>query len=164
MSRKFISLKSDKNSGNFTWRFFKQKLSRKSKHILCSVTFFRKSYRLRRQKIRWSQRCHKWRYNMAHTSCMLDKQGYMHARICTRPRARTHTCPHAHTHKLRNISNGNVTQRYVIQHCLFCCNRDGAFTGRYKLTVKCSCGTGEDLKRVETGTAHIAAHGRVQTD
>jgi hypothetical protein len=32
-------------------------------------------------------RGHKWRYNMAHTRCMLEKQGYMH----TRPGARTYT-------------------------------------------------------------------------
>ena len=31
------------------------------------------------RKIWWSQRSHKWRHNMAHTRCMLDKQGYMHA-------------------------------------------------------------------------------------
>ena len=51
-----VSLKSDKNNGHFTWRptyisyiclnssynqkCFRQKLYRKSKHILCSVTFF----------------------------------------------------------------------------------------------------------------------------
>jgi hypothetical protein len=34
--------------------------------------------------MRWSQRGHKWRYNMAHTSCILDKQDYTHARICAR--------------------------------------------------------------------------------
>jgi hypothetical protein len=28
---------------------------------------------------------------MAHTRCMLDKQGYMHARTCVRARARTLT-------------------------------------------------------------------------
>jgi hypothetical protein len=28
----------------------------------------------------WSQRGHKWRHNMAHTSNMLDKQGYTYAR------------------------------------------------------------------------------------
>jgi hypothetical protein len=35
---------------------------------------------------------HKW-HNMAHTICMLDKQGYMHAHASTRPpfRARAHT-------------------------------------------------------------------------
>ena len=45
---------------------------------------------------------------MAHTRYMLDKQGYMHARACTRPCTHTHThahnahaCmhPRAHTHK-----------------------------------------------------------------
>ena len=28
----------------------------------------------------WRLRGHKWRHNMAHTRCMLDKQDYMHAR------------------------------------------------------------------------------------
>jgi hypothetical protein len=30
------------------------------------------------RKIWWSQRGHKWHHSMAHTHCMLDKQGYMH--------------------------------------------------------------------------------------
>ena len=48
---------------------------------------------------------------MAHTSCMLDKQGYMHARACTRPRAGerkrtlTHTRARAHTHTHTQICN-----------------------------------------------------------
>jgi hypothetical protein len=41
---------------------------------------------------------------MAHTLCMLDKQGYMHARAYTRSRAReparTHTFARAHRHIL----------------------------------------------------------------
>jgi hypothetical protein len=66
-------------------------------HILCSITFFRKTPRL------WDnvEKCggasvHKWRHNMAHTRCMLDKQGYMHTRACTRPRVRVsiHACTH----------------------------------------------------------------------
>ena len=32
---------------------------------------------------------------MAHTSCMLNKQGYMHVCASTRPRARVQTCTHA---------------------------------------------------------------------
>ena len=50
------------------------------------------------RKILWSQTCDWWRHNTAHKRCMLDKQGYMHARACTRPHpgyARAHT----HTHK-----------------------------------------------------------------
>jgi hypothetical protein len=35
---------------------------------------------------------------MAHTSCMLDKQGYIHARACTRPRARANVRKHARTY------------------------------------------------------------------
>ena len=34
----------------------------------------------------WRQRCHKWRHNVAHTSCMLDKLRYIH------PRTRRRTC------------------------------------------------------------------------
>ena len=40
-------------------------------------------------------RDHKWRHNIAHTYCMLDKQGYMDARACTLPRADTHTHAYA---------------------------------------------------------------------
>jgi hypothetical protein len=52
-------------------------------------------------KIWWSQRGHKWRRYMVHTCCMLDKQGYTHARACTRPRSRALAHKHAH----RQISN-----------------------------------------------------------
>jgi hypothetical protein len=40
---------------------------------------------------------------MAHTSCRLDKQGYMHTRLCTRPRSRAHA--RARTHTLTQICN-----------------------------------------------------------
>ena len=42
---------------------------------------------------------------MAHTRCMLDKQGYMHARAYTRPRARPHARARAHTHTHTQMSN-----------------------------------------------------------
>ena len=65
-------------------------------HVLCSVAFFRESCRL------WDivetfggTRGHKWRHNMAHTRCMLDKQDCTQARACT--------LPHTHTHTHRNI-------------------------------------------------------------
>ena len=45
----------------------------------------------------WSQRGHKLRHNMAHTRCMLDKQGYLHSRACTRPRPRAWTPTRART-------------------------------------------------------------------
>ena len=49
----------------------------------------------------WSQRVHKWRHNMAHTRCMLDKQVYMHAgpiaRAPTRTHARTYSIAHTYT-------------------------------------------------------------------
>ena len=68
-----------------------------------------------RRKMRWSQRGHKRRHNMAHNKCMLDKQGYMHA----------HAHAPGHTHK------------YVIliafpQQQLF---RDHASLLRYRCTV-----------------------------
>ena len=40
---------------------------------------------------------HKWCHNMAHTSCLLDEQGYMHA--CARPRAKAYARAGARTHK-----------------------------------------------------------------
>ena len=51
------------------------------------------------RKIWWSQRDHKWRHNMAHTSCMLDKEDYMHSRACIRPRSQAHARAHTRTHK-----------------------------------------------------------------
>ena len=50
------------------------------------------------RKIWWSQTGHKWRHNTAHTVCMLDKQGYIHACARTRPRARAHARARARTH------------------------------------------------------------------
>jgi hypothetical protein len=35
---------------------------------------------------------------MAHTRRMLDKQGYMHTRACTRPRSQAPAYTHAHSH------------------------------------------------------------------
>ena len=49
------------------------------------------------RKMWWNQRGQKWRHNMAHTLCMLDKQGYTHAHTCTRPRIQAPT----RTHMLR---------------------------------------------------------------
>ena len=46
------------------------------------------------RKIWWGQMGHKWCHNMAHTSCMLDKQGYMHARSCDLAHARTRAQTH----------------------------------------------------------------------
>ena len=41
---------------------------------------------------------------MAHTRCMLDKQGYTYARVCTRPGVRAPTHTQARTHRqIRNI-------------------------------------------------------------
>jgi hypothetical protein len=55
-----------------------------------------------------SQRGHKWKQNMAHTRCMLGKQGYTRAPIHTPTSMGTHThaCTHARAHK--------HTEKYVI--------------------------------------------------
>jgi hypothetical protein len=91
------------------WEMVSTKVVKKIKtHILWSITFFPESRRL------WDnvEKCggargHKWRHNTGHTSCMLDKQGYMHACACTRPRARAHARTsaraHAHTHTHKYI-------------------------------------------------------------
>jgi hypothetical protein len=69
-----------------------------------------------------SQKGHKWRHNMAHTPCMLDKQDYIHAHACTRSRARTPTRTYARTGKYvmliafpRQQWFANVPQYYVIR-------------------------------------------------
>jgi hypothetical protein len=42
---------------------------------------------------------------MVHTRCMLDKQGYMHARACTCPRARAHARVHSRAHTSTQLCN-----------------------------------------------------------
>ena len=73
------------------WQIFHTKAVEKIKthFMFCNFFFFRKSCHLWDNvgKIWWSQRDHKWRHNMAHTSCMLKKQDYVYTRV----RARTHT-------------------------------------------------------------------------
>jgi hypothetical protein len=56
-------------------------------------------------KNEWEQRGHKWRQNIAHARCMLDKQMYARPRTYTRLGTRTltnlsptNTHPLAHTH------------------------------------------------------------------
>ena len=78
----------------------------------------------------WSQRGHKWRHNTALTSCLLNKQGYMHACAFTCPRSRAHkrtlARTHAHTHTrmqyllLFNSKNNSRTRLSVTLyvHCL----------------------------------------------
>jgi hypothetical protein len=76
------------------------------------------------RRIWCSQKSHKWRHNMAHTSCMLDKQGYMHACNYTRPCTRAHVRTPArvypricNTYCFSIATYLNVTL-YV--HCLSC--------------------------------------------
>jgi hypothetical protein len=51
-------------------------------HFMFNNFFFRKSCRLWNnvEKMWWSQRGHKWQYNMANARYMLDKQGYTRTR------------------------------------------------------------------------------------
>ena len=68
-----------------------------------------------------------------HTRCMMDKQGYMHARACTRPRARAQLCTCAHAHTRTNMQylllfHGNNDSRTRLSvtlyvHCLCCFTR-----------------------------------------
>jgi hypothetical protein len=68
------------------------------------------------------------RHNMANTSFMLDKQGYMHARTCTRPCARVHarTRARARTNMLYLLCfHGNNDSRMRLNvksyvHCQSC--------------------------------------------
>ena len=50
---------------------------------------------------------------MAHTSCMLDKQGYMHTGACKRPSAPTHTHTHTHTQIRNNYCFSAKKNSYV---------------------------------------------------
>ena len=61
-------------------------------HLLFSNLFPKiVSFMRQCRKIWWSQRGHKLQYEMTHTRCMLDKQGYTHACTCTRTNAHRHT-------------------------------------------------------------------------
>ena len=70
--------------------------------MFSNFSFFENRVVRQFRKLWLSQKGHKWHHSMAHTSCMLDNQGYMHARVCTWTRARAHT--HAQT----------LRQKYVI--------------------------------------------------
>ena len=47
------------------------------------------------RKMWWTPTGHNRRHNMAHTRCMLDKQGYTPAHACARPRTRAPARKHA---------------------------------------------------------------------
>jgi hypothetical protein len=79
----------------------------------------------------WSLRGDKWQYNMAHTSCMLDKQGYTRAGTYTHTRtnAHSHTHPRAHTHAEKYVVLIAFPWQLVLrtrlivtlyEHCLSC--------------------------------------------
>ena len=97
-----VALRSDKNNGYFTWRpinifdhisidhlfseweMFQTKFVTEIKtHILCSITFFAKSYRLWDLKIYFKVR--QTTDDMAHAHLTLDTKGYTHTLgICDR--------------------------------------------------------------------------------
>ena len=88
-------------------------------------TFFPKIVPFMRKcrKIWCSQEDRKWRHSMAHTRCMLNKQGYVNAR--TRTRAHPRTRARAHTHIIpiafrQQQLFANAPQYYVILHCIYC--------------------------------------------
>ena len=88
-----VLIKSDTNNGYFTWipmHIFnhialnspyneicsRQKLYRKTKHILCSIIFFRKSCRLWNHVKKYSKAGQIADDNLAHALCMLGNYGY----------------------------------------------------------------------------------------
>ena len=62
---------------------------------------------------------------MAHTSCMLDYQGYMHVSACACPRARITTLTHARTrkHAHRSVNNTGFPRQLFANapHCYVIC-------------------------------------------
>ena len=62
---------------------------------------------------------------MAHTSCMLDYQGYMHVSACSCPRARITTLTHARTrkHAHRSVNNTGFPRQLFANapHCYVIC-------------------------------------------
>jgi hypothetical protein len=76
------------------WEMFQGKVVEKLKtHILCSVTFFRKSCHLWDNVEKCGRAGQDIDDNMAHAHCMLDNKGYTPTRTHAHTRARTH----AHT-------------------------------------------------------------------
>ena len=62
------------------WKIFRTKVVEKIKtHILCSVVFFRNSYRLWDNVEKYCVAGQTTQDNMAHAHCMLDTLGYKHA-------------------------------------------------------------------------------------
>jgi hypothetical protein len=86
----------------FEWEIFWTKVAEKIKtHILCSVTFFLKSCLLWDNFEKCGGATEARMSSQYAVYELLAKQGYMHARVCTRPRAWTRTrddLTRAHTH------------------------------------------------------------------
>ena len=110
-----FSFKSDNNNWNFTWRRFhsydnislnscynekcvRQKLRRKSKHILCSVAFFPENRALYNFEKWGGARGRKWQYGGALNAGLVRLQARKHKRTpCSHTYTRVRT--HAHTQK-----------------------------------------------------------------
>jgi hypothetical protein len=109
------------------WEMFQTKVAEKIKtHILCSVTFFRRSHRLwdNAKNFGGTWWGHKWRKNMAYTLCMLAKQRCIHTRTCTCARVPTRTHAQANMwYLLLFHSNHDSRKRLdftLYVHCLYC--------------------------------------------
>jgi hypothetical protein len=86
----------------------------------------------------------KWRHNVAHTSSLLDKQGYMHARVCLLPRAEAHARTQAGVHKqIYHISCFSTAKMireralilrytYIVSHVLVVLIRETAYFSEYR--------------------------------
>jgi hypothetical protein len=92
------------------WDMFSIKVVEKIKtHILCSITFFRKSWRLwdNIEKSTWSQKRHKWRHNMAHrVACKISNATRAHSHSHAHALRHPHAC--ARTHRQIRTSNTRI--------------------------------------------------------
>jgi hypothetical protein len=106
-----VSLKSDNSNWYFTWCFhiydnislnssYNEKCFRQSFRESQNTRFMFNNFfppkvvpfmRLCR-KIWWTLRGHIWSHNKAHTRCILDQQGYMHAHAHAPGHTHAHTC------------------------------------------------------------------------
>ena len=106
----------------------------KSKYTFWIQKLFPKiaSFMRWRLKTWWRVRGHKWRYTMAHTRCMLDKQDYMH----TRPGARTYTqiC-NIHIDLHRNNDSRTRLNVTLNVHCLVFDFRETGHCSQYPINT-----------------------------
>jgi hypothetical protein len=105
------------------------------------------------RKIWWNQRGHKLRHSMAHTHCMLDKQGDTRARACTGPDTHTHARAHRQICNIYCFSTAKLISPKRLsttlqEHCLSCLqsftvtlkkNTSGRFLRYMMLHCKSEC-------------------------